>query len=93
MGLRRRSPPVTPAQRVLGTIEAWRPVRPRPYDWETSSLPVSPDTTRYLHELHESYVEKVNLAVEEGREDLIPGLVDAYFDEALRAITATGTTR
>jgi hypothetical protein len=47
-------------------------------------LSASPDTTRYLHELHESYVEKVNLAVEEGREDLIPGLVDAYFDEALR---------
>jgi hypothetical protein len=64
-----------------------------PYDWETSSLPASPDIASYLHELHDSYVEKVNLAVEEGRDDLIPGLVDAYFDEALRAITAAGTAR
>jgi hypothetical protein len=56
-------------------------------------LPASPDITSYLHELHEGYVEKVNLAVEEGRDDLIPGLVDAYFDEALRAITAADPAR
>jgi hypothetical protein len=38
--------------------------------------------------LHEDYISRVNLAIAEDRDDLIPGLVDAYTAEALRTITA-----
>jgi hypothetical protein len=40
-----------------------------------------------LEELHEYFVEQVNEAVAEGRENRIPGLVDAYWDEAARALS------
>lgn len=45
-------------------------------------------STRYLRELHEAYIDKVNRLVAEDREDLIPEAVDAYAEEALRAIAA-----
>jgi len=40
-----------------------------------------------LRELHESYVWKVNAAVEEGRMDLVWNFADEYTDEALRLMT------
>jgi hypothetical protein len=48
----------------------------------------TPDTdTERLRRLHDAYVEKVNLVLEEGREDLVPTLVESYDDEALRILT------
>ena len=40
-----------------------------------------------LRELHETYVWKVNAAVEEGRMDLVWDFADEYTDEALRLMT------
>jgi hypothetical protein len=41
----------------------------------------------YLRRLNEQYIELVNCAVDEGRDDLAQQFADAYADEALRAIT------
>ncbi len=41
-----------------------------------------------LRSLHEEYTQKVNLVLDEGREDLAYQLSDAYADDALRLITA-----
>jgi quinol-cytochrome oxidoreductase complex cytochrome b subunit len=46
--------------------------------------------TDRLHRLHELHAEKINLALDEGREGLAAELSDTYADEALRAITAAG---
>jgi hypothetical protein len=46
--------------------------------------------TLRLRRLHELHAEKVNQAIDEGREDLARELSDAYADQALRAITAAG---
>lgn len=48
------------------------------------------DLTGCLAELHVAYVERVNQAVAEGRDDLVRVLVEEYTDEALRAITGAG---
>jgi hypothetical protein len=49
----------------------------------------TPDTTfTRLRDLHHDYVERVNRLVAEDREDLIPGAITDYADEALREITA-----
>lgn len=52
--------------------------------------PTAEDLTAHLRRLHEAHVEKVNTALDEGREDLAAELADSYMDEALRAITAAG---
>ncbi len=39
-----------------------------------------------LHELHEHYVDAVNRAVAEQRDDLVADLADAYTDEATALI-------
>jgi hypothetical protein len=41
-----------------------------------------------LRRLHDEHVEKVNFALDEGREDLALELADEYADQALRLITA-----
>ncbi len=46
------------------------------------------DLQRYLRELHEEYVDKVNRLLGEGREDLVWEMADSYSEEALRAILA-----
>jgi hypothetical protein len=51
-------------------------------------MPTPDATFLHLRRLHLEYVEKVNHLVAEDREDLIPEVVTAYADEALRAITA-----
>jgi hypothetical protein len=46
-----------------------------------------PDLTREaLRKLHDEYVEAVNMAVAEGRDDLVEELVAAYPDAALRLV-------
>ena len=42
------------------------------------------DTARELRELHEAYIEKVNSALAEDREDLMRELVDGYAEQATR---------
>jgi hypothetical protein len=49
-----------------------------------------PSNLGSLADLHAYYIEQVNEAVAEGREDRIPGLVDAYWDDAAHALN-TGT--
>lgn len=50
-------------------------------------LPESRDIVYHLTLLHDQYAYRVNLAIAEDRDDLIPGLIDAYIEESLRAIT------
>jgi hypothetical protein len=40
-----------------------------------------------LSALHDSYVDRINSVLEQGREDLAMDLSDTYTDEALRIIT------
>lgn len=46
--------------------------------------------TDHLRRLHDVHAERINQALDSGREDLAYELSDAYADEALRAITAAG---
>jgi hypothetical protein len=48
------------------------------------------DLTDYLRRLHDDHVEQVNMAVAEGREDLVQELSDSYMDESLALITGGG---
>ena len=48
------------------------------------------DLTASLRRLHDDHVEQVNMALAEGREDLVQELADSYMDESLALITATG---
>jgi hypothetical protein len=45
-------------------------------------------TRRALQQLEAEYIEAVNTAIGEGREDLVEELVAAYPDAALRLLTA-----
>ena len=45
------------------------------------------ELTGQLRRLHEAHVEKVNLALDEGREDLVRELADSYTDQALALLT------
>jgi hypothetical protein len=54
-------------------------------------VPAPDDLSRYLRELHDDYVDKINRLVAENREDLIQGLVDAYTEEALAAMTTASS--
>jgi hypothetical protein len=51
------------------------------------------DISQRLRELHDSYAERVNRLVEEGREDLALEVADAYTGEAIRLIVASGRER
>jgi hypothetical protein len=42
--------------------------------------------TEYLRYLRETYIYKVNAALEQGREDLATELADDYLDEVRRAL-------
>lgn len=46
-----------------------------------------------LRELHDDYVEQVNLALDEERHDLVQRLSDSYMDQALALITADTEAR
>ncbi len=48
------------------------------------------DLTGYLRRLHDDHVEQVNMALAEGREDLVQELSDSYMDQSLAAITGGG---
>jgi hypothetical protein len=60
-------------------------LRPRP---APAVLP--PHDIASLDELHGYFVEQVNEAVAEGRDDCIAGLVAAYWDEAEHALNSGG---
>ncbi len=61
-----------------------RPGRPMlPADGDPGDRPDLPER---LDQLHEHYVEQVNLAVAEDRADLVAELCDAYMEEALQMI-------
>jgi hypothetical protein len=46
-----------------------------------------------LRSLHDEYTFKVNLVLDEGREDLARQLADAHTDQALRLITGPADGR
>jgi hypothetical protein len=46
-----------------------------------------------LRRLHDEHVEQVNLALDEGRDDLVSELSDAYTDQALTLITVDAEVR
>jgi hypothetical protein len=68
-----------------GAVPVGSPVLPTARD----AVPGDALTT-LLQRLQEETAEKVNLALDDGREDLARELSDAYADEALREITAAG---
>ena len=43
--------------------------------------------TDHLRQLHDDYVFRLNSALQEGRDDLVGPLADAYTDDALRILT------
>lgn len=47
------------------------------------AAPAGDTLTAELRRLHEAHVEKVNLALDEGRDDLARELADSYTDQAL----------
>ncbi len=49
------------------------------------------DLTEQLRALHQDYTEQVNLAIAEGRDDIVDELVATYPDEALQLLVAAGT--
>jgi hypothetical protein len=51
------------------------------------------DISRRLRDLHDSYADRVNRLLEEGREDLALEVADAYTEEALRLIVASERRR
>jgi hypothetical protein len=51
------------------------------------------DISQRLRELHDAYADRVNRLVEEGREDLALEVADAYTEEAIRLIAASGGER
>jgi len=54
--------------------------------------PTDAALTRYLHELHAVYVDRVDTVLEQGREDLASRLAEEYTDEALRAILTASSS-
>lgn len=60
-----------------------------PGDLPSGPDPVSADElTDRLRALHDEYAEQVNLAIAEGRDDLVREYADQYADEALALMTA-----
>jgi hypothetical protein len=60
-------------------VEPRTPVSPAP----AAVAPDGDSVTAELRRLHAAHVEKVNLALDEGRDDLARELADSYTDEAL----------
>ncbi len=60
----------------------------------SGSHPLHPDAlsadvlTESLRALHDDYVEMINMALTEGRDDSVQQLSDCYADEALALLTA-----
>ena len=52
-------------------------------------MSAQPGDAQRLRDLHDAYIWKINAAVGRGREDLALAFADDYFDEAVRAMTAT----
>jgi hypothetical protein len=82
LGLRARSAATLPARTGSATARTAFPSA-------VATDPVDPDDlTVRLRQLHDDHVEQVNMALAEGREDLVQELSDSYMDESLALITA-----
>jgi hypothetical protein len=67
------------------------PVTPAAVLPPVDSEPLPPDVlTERLRRLYDEHVEQVNMALEEGREDLAQEMADSYMDEALGLLTGGG---
>lgn len=53
----------------------------------------TPDLTARLEALRDEYTYRVNIMLEEGREDLATQLADDYVEEAARALAEAGSHR
>jgi hypothetical protein len=53
----------------------------------------TPDLTARLEALRDEYTYRVNLLLDEGREDLATRLADDYVEEATRALAEAGPRR
>lgn len=74
-------------KRLLGTVDGTS------NHADSRGGPVSGPTIHdRLRDLHEAHVERVNLVLDEDREDLARELADAYADEALAVILAEGAS-
>jgi hypothetical protein len=51
------------------------------------------DLTTRLEALRDEYTYRVNMLLDEGREDLAAALADDYVEEATRALAEAGTRR
>lgn len=84
LGIRARSITTLPAPARSRTARAVIP----------STVPAgsvdAADLTDHLRRLYDDHVEQVNMAVAEGREDLVQELSDSYMDESLALITGGG---
>jgi hypothetical protein len=79
---------VASAQVMRAQWHAAVPPEPRPVTRPArEDRPSDDELAVRLRELHASHVEKVNLALDEGREDLARELADAYADQALALLT------
>jgi hypothetical protein len=84
------------AAAVLGLRAGWTAALPAPAGSAARTRAASPvdlgaatgdELTERLRQLHDDHVEKVNMAVGEGREDLVQELSESYTDQALGLIT------
>lgn len=81
---------------AVGAVAVLPADRPRRQAaWEHGSVPTAPDVvlsedelTERLRALHDARVEEVNMALAEGREDLVRESSDRYTDEALALLTS-----
>jgi hypothetical protein len=56
-------------------------------------MPASNNTTEYLKYLRETYIYKVNAALEQNRDDLAAELADDYLDEVRRALESVSSSQ
>ena len=79
------------ARRAAGRAHLDGPAVPTPVRSAVDAGSVAPDDlTERLGQLYDDHVEQVNMALGEGRDDLVPALSDSYMDQSLRLITGGG---
>jgi hypothetical protein len=79
------------ARRAAGRPNLDGPAVPTPVRSAVDAGSVAPDDlTERLGRLYDDHVEQVNMALGEGRDDLVPALSDSYMDQSLRLITGGG---
>jgi hypothetical protein len=78
---------------VVGMRSHWVSAGPAPTPAVDAVPEGAGELTPRLQQLHDDHAEQVNLALEEGREDLVQELSDTYMDQALALITADAGVR